>query len=321
MDHLRRSLRNTFATQVLDRAAHLRPDAGWVGQQPEHPDAKAVVFQGHDSVWYQQQPLILSAAQLTVLRGVSPGINVSLLGTDQNNHPWLLLATDDASLALTPLNLQSDELELRDLRGVARELHSDIAGILSYAKLLNHWHSTSRFCGCCGSPFTHQKGGYEQLCSNEGCGHIEFPRLNPAVIMRVTHQDKILLGRQESWPENRYSVLAGFVEIGETLETAVKREVMEEVGITVENINYHSSQPWPFPNSLMLGYTAEAVDTQLQTEQDDIETAMWLTAAEFTQGLRNGSVLAPPDLSISYRLIDDWFTEQTGDSLDAYTGA
>ena len=136
--------------------------------------------------------------------------------------------------------------------------------------------------------------------------------------MRVTHGDKILLARQETWPEGRYSVLAGFVEVGETLESAVQREVMEEVNVPVENINYHSCQPWPFPNSLMLGYTAEASATEFELEQDDIAEAMWLTADELIEKMQQGTVMPPPNLSISYTLINDWFVEKTGTQLSEY---
>ena len=136
--------------------------------------------------------------------------------------------------------------------------------------------------------------------------------------MRVTNGDKILLARQANWPEYRYSVLAGFVEVGETIEHTVEREVMEEVGIVVNNINYHSSQPWPFPNSLMLGYTAEATTEAFDLEHDDIEQALWLTASEMKIKMTEGSVLTPPDLSISYSLINDWFQTQTGESLSEF---
>ena len=157
-----------------------------------------------------------------------------------------------------------------------------------------------------------------QQCTNEACKHIEFPRINPAVIMRVTKGNKILLARQASWPEFKYSVLAGFVEVGETLEHAVEREVMEEVNIPVENINYHSSQPWPFPNSFMLGYTAEASSDAFELEQDDIEHALWLTAEELKTNMVEGTVLPPPDLSISYSLINDWFYGETGMTLNEF---
>jgi len=136
--------------------------------------------------------------------------------------------------------------------------------------------------------------------------------------MRVTRGNKILLARQASWPEFKYSVLAGFVEVGETLEHAVAREVMEEVNIPVENINYHSSQPWPFPNSFMLGYTAEASSDVFELEQDDIEHALWLTAEEMKVSMTEGTVLPPPDLSISYSLINDWFQAETGMSLNQF---
>ncbi len=207
-------------------------------------------------------------------------------------------------------------IENLSLREIAPEICSEMASMYSYASLLNHWHMNTRFCTRCGSTLEVKEGGSMQQCSGEACGHIEYPRINPAVIMRVTKGNKILLARQEYWPEKMYSVLAGFVEVGETLEHAVEREVMEEVNVPVENINYHSSQPWPFPNSFMLGYTAEATSDLLDFEQDDLEHAMWLTANELKVEILQGNISPPSSLSISYNLINDWFKIETDTSLD-----
>ena len=133
--------------------------------------------------------------------------------------------------------------------------------------------------------------------------------------MRVTCGDKILLARQNTWPENRYSVLAGFVEPGETLEHAVHREVKEESGIEVDTVHYHSSQPWPFPNSLMIGYTAKTNQMELDIEDDDLETAIWLNPDELTREMDSRNVILSPPISISHRLIEDWFMEKTGRSI------
>ena len=135
------------------------------------------------------------------------------------------------------------------------------------------------------------------------CGHLSFPRIDPAIIVLVADGDRCLLGRQASWPPGRYSTIAGFVEPGESLEDAVAREVLEETAVHVRSVNYHSSQPWPFPSSLMVGFHATADSSQPVQVTNELEHARWFTREELTEG---GSVLLPPSQSISYRLITTW---------------
>lgn len=324
MDHLRRSLLNTYAAQPLDRVAHGRKNKEWLTQQVLHPKARFLVLNDHNIVCHQQQPLILTQRQFQALKTTcQPGLlGVKHSGTDQA-YPVHKINIKDPDVTLEPLRMMpefvgSELFEALPLRVITTALDHDTASMYAYASILNHWHETTRFCTRCGTGLEQKEGGVIQQCQNDDCRHIEFPRINSAVIMRVTHGDKILLARQENWPEYRYSVLAGFVEVGETLESAVQREVLEEVNIRVENIHYHSSQPWPFPNSLMLGYSAEAIDTDFELEQDDIGEAQWLNADELIQKMQEGTVLPPPDLSISYQLINDWFEEQTGQPLSQY---
>ena len=324
MDHLSRSLLNTFTAQPLDRVAHGRKDKDWLSAQASHRNARFLVLNKHNLMAYGQQPLILSLAQFQQLDVSEPTalLGVKDKGTEQES-PVFKINVNDPDTALAPLLnnpefADIDAFEAHPLRGFVHCLDVDTASMYSYASILNHWHQTTRFCTRCGSGLVQREGGVIQQCSNDDCRHIEFPRINSAVIMRVTHGEKILLARQETWPEGRYSVLAGFVEVGETLEHAVQREVMEEVNVPVESINYHSCQPWPFPNSLMLGYTAEASATEFELEQDDIAEAMWLTADELIEKMREGAVMPPPNLSISYRLINDWFAEKTGTQLSDY---
>ncbi|MCB0183493.1 MAG: NAD(+) diphosphatase, partial [Caldilineaceae bacterium] len=139
------------------------------------------------------------------------------------------------------------------------------------------------------------------------CGKQIFPRTDPAIIVLVRSGDRCLLARQPSWPAGRYSVIAGFVEPGESLEDAVKREVMEEAGIAVGQIQYHSSQPWPFPSSLMLGFMADATTTEFHFIDDELEEARWLTREQIAAEIENGTLKLPPGLSISHRLIESWF--------------
>lgn len=316
MDHLTRSLLNTYTAQPLDRVAHLRKDSDKLAQQYQHPQAIYLVLHEHTIVMLGDQALQLNQAQW---QSLALEQTPALLGLRLSDHiPVFKINLHDPASDLAALDLDPALLMSRSLRDVTLDLGLETAALYSYALILNHWHITTRHCTRCGTILLQGEGGSIQQCLSDVCGHIEFPRINPAVIMRVTAGDKILLARQASWPEHRYSVLAGFVEIGETLESAVQREVFEEVGVKVDNIRYHSSQPWPFPNSMMLAYSAEANDTSLDLEDDDIDQALWLTAAELREQMQSGNVLPPPNLSISYRLIDDWFQAETGESLAAF---
>ncbi|PID47398.1 MAG: NAD(+) diphosphatase [Proteobacteria bacterium] len=323
MDHHSRSLLNTFSAQPLDRAAHQRKDKRWLAEQEEHPNARFLVLNNHNIVTDKNRPLILSQAQRQQIDIAStPG----LLGLSVENaqaYPVYKINSQQPDIELAPLLkagefADTQQFDAVPLRKLAPHLDNTMASMCAYASVLNHWHETTRFCTRCGTGLQQKEGGLIQQCNSEDCRHIEFPRINSAVIMRITHSDKILLARQDTWPERRFSVLAGFVEVGETLESAVQREVYEEVKIRVENIQYQSSQPWPFPNSLMLGYSAEAINTDFELEQDDIAEALWLTADELRKKILGGCIIPPSNLSISYQLINDWFAVQTGQMLSEY---
>ncbi len=328
MDHLHRSLLNTYTAQPLDRSAHGRKDPEWLATQLANTRSEYLILNGHSIVTSNRAPLILSHDQF---HDLNASVNPLLLGLKKtDNTPVFLVNTTEPEEGLSALfqpilncidnnkSIDGEIIERLSLWDITREIDPEMASMYSYAILLNHWHISTRFCTRCGSALEIIEGGNAQQCSNESCAHIEYPRINPAVIMRVTKGNKILLARQESWPEHRYSVLAGFVEVGETLEQAVEREVMEEVNIPVTNINYHSSQPWPFPNSMMLGYTAEASSEDIDLEQDDIEDALWLTVEEMKAKIIEGTVIPSPDISISYSLINDWFQAQAGISVKEF---
>ena len=190
-----------------------------------------------------------------------------------------------------------------DLRLIASLLPSDEAGLLGYARAMISWRRRHRFCGTCGAKTVAAKNGHVLVCTSPSCRHEQFPRLDPAIIVLISDGEAALLGRQASWPAGRYSTIAGFVEPGESLEDAVAREVWEETGVQVDDIRYHSSQPWPFPASLMLGFTAHAVTREVQLHDEELEDARWFTRADIVAG----SPLLPPSQSISYRLIESWF--------------
>lgn len=177
------------------------------------------------------------------------------------------------------------------------------AGLLVEAVALAQWHDRHVFCPMCGRDAASEQAGWVRRCSQ---GHEQFPRTDPAVIMLVHDGgDRCILGRQAVWPPGRFSILAGFVEPGESAEAAVAREVFEEVGVAVTDVRYAGSQPWPFPGSLMLGYTARVSgDATLRIDHDEIAEAHWLTRAEVAE--QPAYRLLPPPLSIAHRIITDW---------------
>ena len=176
--------------------------------------------------------------------------------------------------------------------GLASLLPVDEAGLLGYARAMVAWRRRHRYCGTCGAKTMPAKGGHVLVCTNPVCRHEQFPRIDPAIIVLVSDGERALLGRQAAWPRGRYSTIAGFVEPGESLEDAVAREVLEETGVRVAEIEYHSSQPWPFPSSLMLGFTAHALTQEVHLRDQELEDARWFTRADLRGGRTPGAAAA-----------------------------
>ena len=213
------------------------------------------------------------------------------------NHPAFAFRIDPGEAS--PL---SNLGEFHDLRYLGSILPPDEANLAAHARALVTWHGLQKFCGLCGSPSRAESGGNTRICMNDDCGHTIFPRVDPAIIVLISNGPQCLLGRQASWPEGRYSTIAGFVEPGESLEDAVRREVKEESNIDVHDVQYHSSQPWPFPSSLMLGFTGSAASNDIALNDGELEDARWFTRKE----LQSGFPKLPYRLSIARRLVDDW---------------
>jgi NAD+ diphosphatase len=193
-----------------------------------------------------------------------------------------------------------------ELRPLGALLDRDEAAMLAYARAMVYWHHRHRFCGVCGAPTRSEDAGHLRRCTNATCAAVHFPRTDPAIIVLVTRGEQCLLGRQASWPAGQYSTLAGFVEPGESLEDAVAREVKEETGVEVSEIEYHSSQPWPFPSSLMLGFTARAASERVQVDGRELEDARWFTREELSSGIAEGRLRLPSPASIAFALVDGW---------------
>ncbi len=292
--------RNTFAGPYLDRAAHLRQDPAWFEAALADRGSRVI------AVWNSRNLIAGSSPPHAVL------LDLSMVPPEHRNIGELILlgrfgehhcfAFEIEAIA-PPALLEGARFE--DLRLIAPRLPADEAGLLAYARAMISWRRRHRFCGSCGSPTLAARGGHTLICGNASCRAEQFPRIDPAIIVLVSESDRALLGRQASWPPSRYSTIAGFVEPGESLEDAVAREVFEETGIEVGRIEYHSSQPWPFPASLMLGFTAHAASTEIRRNDEELEDARWVTRAEIAAG----TVRLPPPLSISYSLIEQWFDQ------------
>jgi NAD+ diphosphatase len=191
------------------------------------------------------------------------------------------------------------------LRQAGAALGDRDAGLFTTVLSLANWHGTHRHCSRCGAPTTTAQGGWLRVCPADHSEH--YPRTDPAVIMAVVDaEERLLLGRGPQWPDNRFSVLAGFVEPGESLEAAVAREVEEEVGIDVTDVRYLGNQPWPFPSSVMIGFTARALGTSIELDPHELSEARWVTRDDYRAALRTGTIHRPFGLSIAKRIIEHW---------------
>jgi NAD+ diphosphatase len=298
--------RNILAGPYVDRAAHSRKDPAWFASALADGRSRAL------PVWNSRNLIVEGAAPRAAL------LDLSAIPQDRRTADDLILLGrfGDADVFTYEVpGLEPPQLEagtrFEDLRLMASLLPAEEAGLLGYARGMVLWRSRHRFCGTCGATTLAARGGHVLVCTNPTCRHEQFPRIDPAIIVLVTDGERALLGRQAAWPVGRYSTIAGFVEVGESLEDAVEREVFEETGINVDQIEYHSSQPWPFPSSLMLGFTARALTTQIQRHDDELEDAQWFTRAD----LESGRPIVPPNVSISFRLIEHWFNAEGGKKL------
>jgi NAD+ diphosphatase len=290
--------RNIFAGPYLDRAAHLRQHPEWFAAALADERSRAI------PVWNSRNLI----AEGDIPRAVF--WELSRIPPERRTDADLILLGRFGETSYFTYEIDSIEppptppgTRFEDLRLVAAVLPIDEAGLLGYARAIVSWRRRHRFCGTCGAKTLPAKSGHVLVCSDPSCRHEQFPRIDPAIIVLVSDGERALLGRQASWPIGRYSTIAGFVEPGESLEDAVAREVFEETGIEVDQIEYHSSQPWPFPSSLMLGFTAHARSTEVRLRDEELEDARWFNRADLAS---NGTLL-PPRQSISYRLIEHWF--------------
>ena len=280
-----------------NRLALQRTDESWLQQRWADPATRVLVVAGN-----RLRPVDGAVAWVTPEE--APDGRLVLLGEHRGVTHLAVLVPPEAAPG------QPDEwVPLRSVLSVLAESMPDQGPLLFHAIGLAEWHHATRFCPRCAAPLASAAAGHELRCT--GCGRRQFPRTDPAVIMAITSgegdDEALLLGRQSSWPPDRWSTLAGFCEPGETLEDAVRREVAEEVGVVVGEVRYFGSQPWPLPASLMLGFTGRATSTDIQVDGAEIAEARWWTRAELAEALRSGALAVPRGVSISSSLIEAWY--------------
>lgn len=305
--------RNTFSGNPLDREAARRRDEDWVAKQVDVPQTRFLPLRNLTFPMHQ-----VDGHMRLAWSSLPPG-------ADTDRHPPLLLGTsgDAARFAINEA-AASNQFELpadaafSDLRAAAPVLDADDAGIAAQARAFLDWHERHRFCAVCGAATIAAQGGIFRKCTT--CPAEHFPRTDPVVITVVidTERDRCLLGRQASWPAGMFSALAGFIDHGESIEDAVRREVAEESGIDAVNVRYHSSQPWPFPSSLMIGCHADAGSADINYDDWEMDDVRWFTrdeivhslqqpAAQLDQpGLPDGALSLPGPMAIAHTLISAW---------------
>jgi len=309
-----RSRGNAFATPELDRASEFRDDASALIERAQAPSARYVLMRADGHALASADRSGLHALSAQERAQLAPHGAPSFLGR-ANEVDYFLLTVDAADAERIRAARGAALLDLRSAGGVFRAFD---AGLFAYARGLAHWQERTRYCAACAAPLRLEAGGHRAKCTNPQCGIEHFPRTDPAIIVIVGDGRRCLLGRGPQWPERRYSTLAGFVEPGETLEDAVRREVFEEAGVRVGECDYHSSQPWPFPASIMLGFTAEAEDPTIRLGSELAE-ARWFEVDELVDGLKAGTLGLSSPLSVSYRLIEHWLRQSAGLELSEFT--
>jgi NAD+ diphosphatase len=315
-----------YALNPLDRMSESRAGDDWIAALSSAPDARTIVFAGDKVVIAPSTSKGTSAA--TILLDPTQAAALGVVPTANGNfetHPRIFLGLSGplptpqqrqheggrsprfAALSkLDPEAIAADGLDLIDLRSLVltAAVPPDEAGAAAQGRALFNWHLSHPFCSKCGHASLMSHGGYRRDCPN--CGAQHFPRTDPVVIMGIIDGDRILLGRQSRFPPGMYSCLAGFLEPGETIEDAVRRETWEEAGIKVGRVGYHSSQPWPFPASLMIGCLGEALTTEIVPDETELEDCRWFSRAEAAAMLDDthpDAITSPKPLAIAHHLL------------------
>jgi NAD+ diphosphatase len=320
---------NYYASPGFERAGLRRREAEWIIARVADPTSLFVpVWRNHNLVVEVEggEPRAVALGRV----GVGPLLGDPIAAEQRLRHGeivFLGLIAERAHFALDlspheePLDmlqsparaasgLEAAQVRFVDLRQLAGRLDRREASLLAHARAMLYWHARHRFCGVCGSATQTEEAGHMRRCTDPGCAAMHFPRTDPAVIMLVTAGEMALFGRSRNFPPGMYSTLAGFVEPGESLEDAVAREVREETGIEVGEVDYHSSQPWPFPANIMLGFHAHALTTQITVDFGELEDARWVERGWLLGHNDDDNFRMPRRDSIARRLIEDWLHDR-----------
>lgn len=314
-----------FSRGGIDRAAHLRADPAAIAGLAGRADARATAcWRGKVLVlpgetvrlgWLGlDHPVFAEHGGEQVFLGLEAGAARFAIDVSSWDDPEAdreaLGRFGDTTLNRHPLI--GDGLAFAELRANMAVLDMEGAGLAATVKGILGWHATHRFCARCGAATRAAEAGWRRVCPE--CGGQHYPRTDPAVMMLVTHGERVLLGREPGWPEGMYSLLAGFVEPGESLEATVRRETMEEAGITIGRVRYLASQPWPFPSSLMIGCAAEALDDRIERDPNELDDARWATREEVLDGLngRDPGLRPARPGSIARFLLEAWVADRLG---------
>ncbi|MGB7318530.1 MAG: NAD(+) diphosphatase [Planktotalea sp.] len=313
----------TFGGSGLNRAAELRADAAAIARLHADPSSETIVY-------WRGKPLIrrgswdvLARVPTTLPLFANRAENAVFLGLEDNRaifahdiSDWTPGEVDETSLSsfLDQSEQRHPDLPRTDvfaeLRVNMTRLNARDAELAASARALYCWHDSHKFCAKCGAKSEMSNAGWQRGCTS--CNAQHFPRTDPVVIMLITNGNSVLMGRSPGWPEGMYSLLAGFVEPGETLEAAVRREVFEEAGITVGQVDYLASQPWPFPNSLMFGCKGEATSRDITIDPKEIEDAMWVSREEMmlTFAGQNPKMLPARKGAIAHFILERWLSDR-----------
>jgi NAD+ diphosphatase len=297
---------NTFAGNPLNRASERRVDASWLAEKLAAPDSLGV------AIW-NGKPFVEKAKDgKTQIAYLSADMARELAGGDERllfMGLWndIAVFAVDIEGAADPADGSLEGLgRFDDLRAIALDLPPADAAILATARQMFEWRRRHRHCSACGEPSEARDGGWKRVCPS--CKAEHFPRTDPVVIMLATKGEKCLLGRQAAWPKGMFSALAGFLEPGESIEEACARELMEEAALRAVRVTYHSTQPWPYPSSLMIGLIAEVENEDAAPDQTELDEVRWFTREE-AQTLIKGAlpgVRAPGAMAIAHQLIRAW---------------
>lgn len=306
---------NSFSTNFLDRASLKRSNEMWINDQFNNGSARIIPvshskilctsIQNPRTIYLTKNDFndVSNARELSIFLGIS----------DKKTY----FAIDIESMKSASILNDKNSGEFYDFKKLMPLLNFRDSALVAIARFMINWQSRNRYCGKCGTPTKSAEAGNLRICENTDCGQSHFPSMDPAIIVLVSFGEYCLLGRQKIWPKGMYSTIAGFVEPGESIEDAVIREVNEETGVIVEKLEYQHSQPWLFPGSLILGFTATAKGNEIKIDKNELEDARWFSRKEIKDNLKKGLLKMPGKVAIAYYLIKEWFDKGDAGKLDA----